>query len=239
MPLNKSKGNMYEWVTHTWNPLAGECPHRCSYCSTNKLMRYTGIKNKYTGEPRLEEKELKTNLGSDNFIFVAAQNDLFAEAIPADVIRRILTYCARFSNKYLFQTKNPRRLLQFQYELDLLDFSICTTIETNRHYTTQMRNCPLPEDRAHWMNEIVHEFRWYFPNNKTYVTIEPIMDFDLDELDFLIETCLACQVNIGANSGSNNIPEPSKEKVLQLIKKLEKHTKVKLKSNLKRITGPI
>ncbi|WP_372650852.1 DUF5131 family protein [Draconibacterium sp.] len=238
MPLNKSKGNMYEWVTHTWNPLAGECPHRCSYCSTNKLMRYPGIKSKYSGEPRLEEKELKTNLGADNFIFVAAQNDLFAEAIPADVIRRILAYCARFNNKYLFQTKNPKRLLEFQYELDLLDFSICTTIETNRHYTTQMRNCPLPKDRAHWMNEIVHEFRWGFPNNRTYVTIEPIMDFDLDELNFLIETCLACQVNIGADSGNNNLPEPSKEKVIDLIQRLEAHTKVKVKDNLKRIIGP-
>lgn len=25
MSLNKSKGNMYEWITHTWNTVKGEC----------------------------------------------------------------------------------------------------------------------------------------------------------------------------------------------------------------------
>ena len=27
--LGKSKGDMYEWVTHVWNPLDGKCPHGC------------------------------------------------------------------------------------------------------------------------------------------------------------------------------------------------------------------
>lgn len=30
--LNKSKGNMYPWVTYTWNPIKGKCPHECRYC---------------------------------------------------------------------------------------------------------------------------------------------------------------------------------------------------------------
>ncbi|WP_163321661.1 DUF5131 family protein [Draconibacterium mangrovi] len=237
--MNKSKGNMYPWVTHTWNPLGGECPHRCSYCSTNKLKRWPGIKSKYSGKPRLYESELQTNLGSGNFIFVCAQSDLFAEAVPSEIIEKILLYCMRFDNKYLFQTKNPKRLLSFQNELKALDFVLCTTIETNRHYTTEMRDCPKPEDRAHWMNEIAHEFGFNYPNEKLYVTIEPIMDFDLHQFDTLIETCLATQVNIGANSDAKRpVPEPSKEKVNALIKCLEKHTTVKVKSNLQRIIGP-
>ena len=32
MGLNKQKGNMYAFVTHTWNPIRGKCPHDCSYC---------------------------------------------------------------------------------------------------------------------------------------------------------------------------------------------------------------
>ena len=32
MSLNESKGNMYSWVTHTWNTIKGECPHGCTYC---------------------------------------------------------------------------------------------------------------------------------------------------------------------------------------------------------------
>ena len=235
MALNKSKGNMYEWITHTWNPLAGECPHGCSYCSTNKLMRYPGIKNKYTGDPRSHELEMKTNLGAGNFIFVVAQSDLFAEGVSDKIIRQILEYCANFENKYLFQTKNPRRLLDFEYELEWLDFVLCTTIETNRVYPGIMKDCPPPKERANLMNDICHEFGFGFPNKKLYVTIEPIMDFDLKEMTLLIEDCLPTQVNIGADSGNNNLPEPSKEKILALISELEKFTKVKQKSNLARL----
>jgi len=80
--MNKSNGNMYSWITHTWNPLAGKCLHECSYCSTNKLMRYPVIKQKYSGELRLDAKAMEENLGSGNNIFVVAQNDLFAADVP-------------------------------------------------------------------------------------------------------------------------------------------------------------
>ena len=32
MGLNKQTGNMYPFVTHTWNPIRGKCPHDCLYC---------------------------------------------------------------------------------------------------------------------------------------------------------------------------------------------------------------
>ena len=32
MPLNKTKGDMYDFITHTWNPIRGRCLHDCSYC---------------------------------------------------------------------------------------------------------------------------------------------------------------------------------------------------------------
>lgn len=219
---------MYEFVTHTWNPLAGECPHKCSYCSTNKLSdRYPVIKSKYSGEPRIDEKQMKTNLGKDNFIFICAQNDLFAEGVDENMVMDILGYCDKFDNKYLFQTKNPYELYQYALPQNSV---VCTTIETNRIYSKIMDNCPCPSDRADMMNEIAHEM-----DVATYVTIEPIMDFDLDEMCYLIETCLPIQVNIGADSGNNNLPEPSKEKVLELISRLEKFTKVVQKKNLDRL----
>ena len=60
MSLNKSKGNMYPWLTHTWNPLAGECPHKCTYCSTHNLKkRYEAIRNKYSGEPRADANQTR------------------------------------------------------------------------------------------------------------------------------------------------------------------------------------
>jgi protein gp37 len=222
MGLNKSKGNMYEWITHTWNPLAGECPHGCSYCSTNKLMRYPGIRNKYTGPPRIHELEMKTNLGKGNFIFVVAQNDLFAKNIPDEFIKQILDHCNKFDNSYLFQTKNPENIRRIL----IPNSSVCVTLESNRFYPEIMRNSPKPIHRVQQMELIRHPL---------YITIEPIMDFDLSVFIEMIEGCVPRQVNIGADSGNNNLPEPSKEKILTLISELEKFTKVKQKSNLKRL----
>lgn len=220
---------MYQgWVTHTWNPLGGKCPHGCSYCSTNKF-RYPTLIEKYSGEPRLIEKELKTNLGEGNYIFVCAQNDLFAEDINPKTIIRILQHCEKYNkNKYLFQTKNPEGFSSYGANIcGLSEFALCTTIETNRHYPEIMNNCPTPDSRALYMRML--------PVLSKYVTIEPIMDFSIVAMVLLIKECNPIQVNIGADSGNNNLPEPSKEKILQLISELEKFTIVKQKSNLKRL----
>ena len=231
MGLNKVKqgSQMYQgWITHTWNPLAGKCLHNCSYCSTNRLRkRFPIISDKYSGKPRVQKSEMKTNLGKDNYIFIVGQNDLFADDVPNEVIVEILDYCKKFNNKYLFQTKNPVRMLYNEFPINSI---LGTTIETNRFYPEIMNKCPLPEKRSYYLG-LINSNGLY----KTFVTIEPIMSFDLKELIGLIKFIQPSFVNIGADSGNNNLPEPSKEKILQLIVELEKFTKVKLKSNLNRL----
>jgi hypothetical protein len=61
------------------------------------------------------------------------------------------------------------------------------------------------------------------------------MDFDLYEMVYLIKHCRPAQVNIGADTGHNHLPEPPKEKVLELIAVLGEFTTVKQKTNLSRI----
>ena len=75
------------------------------------------------------------------------------------------------------------------------------------------------------------------PAERKYITIEPIMDFDLPEFITMIKHCKPRQVNIGADSSPkhNRLPEPPKEKILELIAKLETFTKVVQKKNLKRL----
>jgi hypothetical protein len=72
---------------------------------------------------------------------------------------------------------------------------------------------------------------------KRMVTAEPILDFDGGHDGFarLILNTNPVQVNIGADSGHNGFPEPSREKVEELLELLAPHTRIHLKNNLRRI----
>ena len=72
MGLTKSKGNMYPWVTHTWNPIKG-CGYACPYCYVKSMKERYG----YDNTVRLDEKELSTNLGKDRTIFVGSMGDMW------------------------------------------------------------------------------------------------------------------------------------------------------------------
>lgn len=221
MSLNPSKGNMYDFVTHTWNTIKGACPHDCSYCY---MKRWGNLK-----PVRFDEKELKTDLGEGNFIFVGSSCDMFAEAIPDYWIYKTLVKCEEHEgNRYLFQSKNPSGMNEYLPGYGIKDFVICTTIESNREYPEIMAKSPAPKDRAFWINVLSE----YAP---TYVTIEPIMDFDLEPLVELIKICDPEQVNIGADSGNNHLPEPPYEKVLELIDRLSAFTTIAKKRNLDRL----
>jgi hypothetical protein len=219
MTLIKSKGNMYTWVTDEWNPVKGKCYHDCSYCYMKRWGKQSPI--------HLCENEFKTDLGAGKFIFVVSGSDLFAENISEDWIIKVLEYCFKFDNIYLFQSKNPFRIWQYgSYGFMPERSVICTTIETNRIYPDVMKNCPIPEERAKAMRLI---------GLNKYITIEPIMDFDLNIMIEFIKMCNPQQVNIGADSGNNHLPEPSKEKLLTLIDELQKFTIIDQKRNLSRL----
>ena len=223
MPLNLSKGNMYPFVTHTWNTIKGRCPHGCSYCYMKRFGKQKPI--------RFDEVELKTDLGKGNFIFIGSSCDMWAEDVPEEWILNTLKICAQYPNKYLFQSKNPIRMFKMRWALTFFDSVFGTTIETNRHYS-QMGNAPQVKDRAIFLGFLSNkEF-------KTMVTIEPIIDFDVDELINLIALCNPEWVNIGADSQNSGLPEPSASKINELIKNLRRaNIEVKIKDNLKRLTG--
>jgi len=223
MGLNKSQGNMYEFVTHTWNTVKGVCLHNCGYCYMKAIAkRY----RKPQLPPCFDEKELKTNLGNGKFIFVGSSNDLFAKDIPEEWIVKTLDHCTKFDNRYLFQTKNPARVLDFIEHPVFEKSVVCTTLESDSFYAGET---PTPLLRGKAMKKISDA------GITTYITIEPIMNFNLTVLVEMIKQCKPTQVNIGADSGNNHLSEPSKEDVLALISELEKFTVVKQKSNLSRL----
>jgi len=179
-------------------------------------------------ETHFDERELKTDLGTGNFIFVGSSCDMWARDVPDIWIVKTIEYALGFKNKYLFQTKNPNRYFDFRIYYPG-NITIGTTIETNRIYP-QMGHTPPPHERAKYLNRL-------FGKVPVMVTIEPIMNFDLGVLAGLVRLCQPEWVNIGADSGGHKLPEPSLRKVKDLISELMKFTEVKIKKNLKRIIG--
>jgi len=217
MSLNESKGNMYDFVTHTWNTVKGECPHGCTYCYMKRWGKQRPV--------YFDKREMKADLGEGNFIFVGSSCDLFADAIPYEWIGKTLEKCRwAHRNRYLFQSKNPGRIRTCD-EYFPESSIVCTTIETNRSYPC-MEHSPSPSLRVAGMETL------RFPR---FVTIEPILDFDLYPLIELVKRCEPLQVNIGADSGRNGLPEPTAFQVAALIDELSKFTTIARKTNLLRL----
>ena len=223
MGLNKAKGNMYkDWVTHTWNTVKGRCEHDCAYCYMKRFGELNPV--------RFDEKELKTNLGKGNFIFVGSSCDMWAEGIPIEWIEKTIIHCNQYENKYLFQSKNPKRFIEFIKDMEVPLKRICvlgTTIESNRNYPEITPDNI--EGRAAAIKEL--EFKCY----RTMITIEPVLDFDVKPFLDLIRGANPDWVNIGADSKRHGLPEPSKSKILDLIEGLKEFTEVRQKTNLGRL----
>jgi len=231
MGLSKSKGNMYEWVTHMHSHLRGVCPHRCCYCYVQAHERrwHSGA---FAGPLRLKRDELAVKYGSGKTIFVEHQNDLFAELVPQEWVLEILRHCREWpENEYVFQTKNPGRLRQFAMYLPK-NSAVGTTIETNRYYEC-MAHAPRTVARQWEMMAL----RKQHPHMTLFVTIEPIMKFDMEEMVKIAEF-KPDFVNIGADSKWHGLPEPTRAEVLALVRALEERgVKVNRKSNLERLVG--
>jgi len=195
--LNKQKGNMYGFVTHTWNPIKGKCSHDCKYCYMKVFPQ---------GKLRLDEKCLKDNLGSDNYIFVGSSTDMFAKEVPNEWLLSVFGYIRKYpKNTYLFQSKNPKRFSDFDTEQKNIIWG--TTIETNMD--NLISKAPPPRERAKAMSML--------EGIKAMVSIEPIQNFNLKELVFLIKAIEPKFVSIGADSKKSNLVEPSESNIINLI----------------------
>lgn len=211
--LNETKGNMYEWVDFTWNPIKGKCIHDCSYCYMKRFPQ---------PEIHLDEKDLKTDLGNGNKIFVGSSTDMFAENVDDDWIKLVLKHCKEFDNVYYFQSKDVKRMLKFDGLFP--ERSVFgTTIETNR-YELLKKYSKAPVSRLD-----ISKFR------RKFVTIEPVIDFDIKNFVWLLKSIKPDFINIGADSKKHNLPEPSWHKVQKLISELKKFTVINVKSNLDRL----
>lgn len=224
MPLRKSVGQMYPWVTHMHSHLGGECLHKCVYCYVDNP-RF-GRPERYKGKLRLIEWEFNTNYGEKNTIFIEYKNDLFAKEIPQYFINKIIHHCLQYpDNIYVFQTKNPVRYLTMD-EFFPADSILGTTIETNR-IISNISTAPIPEERYKAMLKV---------KGRKFITIEPVLDFDVDILAGWIAEINPEFLNLGADSKNHHLPEPTVSKIHALVGKLKEYgIELREKHNLNRL----
>jgi protein gp37 len=178
------------------------------------------------GDLRLEKKELEINLGKHNYIFVGSSTDMFAQVVPSEWISKVLVCCNNpiTDNTYLFQSKNPMRFVEFLLQFPKQSI-LGTTIESDIDYA-DISLAPSVTQRCEVMSHLAI---------RKMVSIEPILDFDIDRFVSMLHKIQPEFVSIGADSGRNNLPEPSPEKIGELILKLKEFTTVKIKENLNRL----
>jgi len=222
----KCKSRMFPFITRTWNPLGGRCPHNCKYCwsmGDKGLVKKYNMK-KYIGEIRLIEKELKVLFSENDFVFIQDMSDLYAWTVPLKYILKIHKILDKFPNtKFLSLTKNPERYILFK-DLFPKNLVLGATIESNRNYE-YISNAPPQEDRLFFMKYLKR-----ITGNSLFISIEPILDFDLEIFkEYLLNDIFGIKpwaVAVGYDNYNNNLPEPNLEKTMELIKCLEKKTKV-------------
>jgi hypothetical protein len=161
---------------------------------------------------------------------------MWAENIPMEWIEAALRQAKKYpNNTYLYQSKNPSAFLPY-FECFIENTHLGTTIESNRVYPC-MGKTPSPGNIEMAMNNLKYNNEYF--EYKLFVTIEPILDFDLEQFTEMLKYAKPDYINIGADSGNNHLPEPEPEKIRELINALETFTEVHLKKNLKRLLQEI
>lgn len=209
---------MFPFITKCWNPLGGECLHKCPYCwVTNQLKpMFPNVRKKYSGAPRLVQYELekaKYKLWEiDDFVFVCDCTDLFGNWVPTEYIQQILEVIGTRTNRFLLLTKNPERYRQLiSMGIPIPDNCLlgCTIESDIDHLSTGM----MESSRLAVMLELS------LMGYPVMVSIEPIMEFSLKFIE-LIAQIKPKIVAVGYDNYSNGLTEPSLEKTQFLMERL-------------------
>jgi protein gp37 len=217
----KSKDRMFEQIDATWNPVVG-CLHNCSYCWARKLAT-TRLKNVERYEdgftPKIVDKEFRRRF-HNKFVFACDMGDLFGRWVPYDWIRSVIIALGKSpSSDFLFLTKNPSRYSEF-LEYFPKNVVLGATIETDRNF--KVSDAPKVEERYDAMVKL--------PWKRKLVSVEPIMNFDLERMVQRIRDINPAVVYVGYDNYCSKLPEPTKDKTMLLVSQLQPFTRVRMKN---------
>jgi hypothetical protein len=223
----KQQSRMYADVK-TWNPFKG-CGFDCSYCKPSFQSQAKRQKHNctfcYAYLPHQHPERLD-RIPSAKTVFVCGNSDICFS--NTDYTREIISAIQKHNQKcpdkqYFFQSKRPAYFKPF-----LKDFPdnviLLTTLETNRDDGyRKISKAPRPSKRYQQFKKLSYP--------RKVVTIEPVMNFDVDVfLDWVVELDPE-YVWLGYNSRPNQVflPEPSIKKMRKFIDGLRENN-IRIKS---------
>jgi len=219
-PRATSRSNMYHGAK-TWNPFKG-CGFDCAYCGPSFRLQAKRQKHNcmrcYEYVPHFHPERLG-EIPPATIVFVCGNGDIaFASTDQMDaVIASVADWTRRHPQSekvFYFQTKKPQCL---QPHLTALPPSaiIVTTLETNRDrgYEAVSTKAPPPSERYRQFLDLDYP--------RKIVTIEPVMDFDVDVFASWIIKINPELVYLGFNSRLKpKLPEPTPDKLVEFAKLL-------------------
>jgi len=148
-------------------------------------------------------------------------SDIGAPHIPTKIITEILDFIRkRPETQFLLLTKSDRFYGEYMHEIP--DNCVCgITMETDYSISDQITKAPHPLKR---LDNLVW-LKCYYPNMKTFVCIEPILDFS-EKLADRIKKAEPWAIAVGYDNYNMGLPEPELSKTKDLILELEKYTTV-------------
>ncbi len=139
--------------------------------------------------------------------------DAFCKEVPAEWIRQTIDYTRKYPDTdFLLCTKNPARYAEFEFPSNVI---LVMTLDTNKWGCTQLYSkAPELVDRYLSFLRVQHP--------RKFVSIEPIMQLNIDEMLTRMWSLRPEVIEIGADNHHKHLPEPSAAEVRQLLDGLRK-----------------
>ena len=222
--------------TETWNPFKG-CRFDCVYCKYVFRLGSKRLNNRcmdcYNYVPHYHPKRLKT-VPPEEGILVCGDGDISfcTPEFTGQIIGSIKKHSSRLPYKtYYFQSKRPEYFKPFLSQFPT-NVALATTLETNRDEGYKaISKAPVPSKRYEQFKKLAY--------GRKAVSIEPMMDFDLDIFAGWIVDIKPEHVWLGFNTHPKKvqIPEPSESKVLEFMRMLKAEGIRIREKDLRGITG--
>ena len=187
-----NKTNMYQHSVYQWNPFVG-CKHQCVYCLSSfqaQIKRWAkkNCPECYKFEPHYRhlEDRLKQQLPRTKFmqfIFTCSNGDV--AFCKTESLRKIVDRIRSESSKtFLIQSKDPEKFNRLIFPDNVI---LGITLETNRNKNYgKYSKAPIPSKRYGDFLAVKHPLKM--------VTVEPVMDFDLNVMVHWIKKINPCMV---------------------------------------------